>query len=259
MNTRRLQRIFRPDGRTLIVAMDHAAIFGPGKGLERPGETIRQVAAGGADAIMTSFGIAKQFARALAPVGLILRADGAPTKLGPDVAAPVWFGVEAALRLGADGLCISAFPGSPIERETLENLANVAREAQAWGLALQAEMVPGGMGSGPEMRTVETVALAARLGAELGADWVKVPYVPGFEGVTSRCFKPVVILGGSKRDSVVEVFSEVKSALTEGAAGITMGRNIFESDDPERMTAALSAIVHDDASVDEAMAIWGGT
>lgn len=257
MKARRLGRIFRPDGRALIVAMDHAAIFGPGKGLERPGETIGRVVAGGADAIMTSFGIAKQFARELAPVGLILRADGAPTKLGPDVAGPVWFGVEAALRLGADALCISAFPGHHTERESLENLAEVAREADAWGLGLQAEMVPGGMASGPEMRTVESVALAARVGAELGADWVKVPYVPGFDAVTAGCFKPVVILGGSKRDSVAELFSEVRAALTEGAAGITMGRNIFEAEDPERMTAALSALVHEGAPVEEALAIWG--
>jgi class I fructose-bisphosphate aldolase/fructose-bisphosphate aldolase/2-amino-3,7-dideoxy-D-threo-hept-6-ulosonate synthase len=257
MNARRLGHIFRQDGRALIVAMDHAAITGPGRGLERPGETISKVVAGGADAVMTSFGIAKQFARELAPVGLILRADGAPTKLGPDLAGPVWFGVEAALRLGADALCISAFPGCDLERETLENLATVGREAHAWGLALQAEMVPGGMGSGPEMRTVENVALAARLGAELGADWVKVPYVPGFHQVTARCFKPVVILGGARRETVAEVLSEVRAALTEGAAGITMGRNVFESDDPQAMTAALAAIIHDDASVEEALAIWG--
>jgi DhnA family fructose-bisphosphate aldolase class Ia len=258
MKTRRLGRIFRPDGRTLIVAMDHGAILGPSKGLERPGETITKVVAGGADAVMTSFGIAGSFARELAPIGLILRADGAPTKLGPDVAAPIWFGVEAALRLGADAICVSAFPGYHIETETLDSLATIAREAQAWGLPLQAEMVPGGMASGPEMRTVENVALAARLGAELGADWVKVPYVAGFEQVTSSCFKPVVILGGSKRGSVREILVEVRDALDAGAAGITMGRNIFESEDPEAMTAALAAIIHDDVSVEDAMAIWNG-
>ena len=113
---------------------------------------------------MTSFGIASHFARALSPVGLILRADGAPTILGPDVAAPIWFDVEEALRLGADALCVSAFPGHHTEMATLDNLASVAREAQAWGLAFQAEMVPGGMGGGPETRTVENVALAARVG-----------------------------------------------------------------------------------------------
>jgi DhnA family fructose-bisphosphate aldolase class Ia len=91
----------------------------------------------------------------------------------------------------------------------------------------------------------------------LGADWVKVPYVAGFEQVTGSCFKPVVILGGSKRGSVREILAEVRAALDAGAAGITMGRNIFESEDPEAMTAALAAIIHDDASVEKALAIWG--
>lgn len=256
METRRLNRIFRPDGRTLIVAMEHAAIFGPGKGTVRPGETINQVVAGGADAIMASFGIVKHFVTELAPVGLILRADGAPTILGPDEPAPVWFGVEEALRLGADALCISAFPGHHTEQQSLDNLATIAREAHKWGLALQAEMVPGGMTADPKERTLDAVKLAARLGCELGADWVKVPYVEGFQEVTASCYKPVVILGGSRRGSIQEVFEEVKAAMNAGACGITMGRNIFESDDPRAMTAALAAIIHQGASVEEALAIW---
>jgi len=255
MKVRRLGHIFRPDGRALIVATEHAAIFGPMQGLERPGDTIEKIIAGGVDAVMTSFGIAHHFARTLSPVGLILRADGAPTKLGPDAAAPIWFDVEEALRLGADALCVSAFPGHHTETATLDSLASVAREAQAWGLAVQAEMVPGGMGGGPEARTVENVALAARVGAELGADWVKVPYVESFEQVTGSCFKPVVIMGGSRRSSEAEILAEVKAAMEGGAAGATIGRNIFGSKDPEAMTAALSAIIHQDASVDEALAI----
>jgi DhnA family fructose-bisphosphate aldolase class Ia len=256
MQTRRLNRIFRPDGRTLIVAMEHAAIFGPGKGTERPGETINKVVAGGADAIMASFGIVRHFVSELAPVGLILRSDGAPTILGPEEPAPVWFGVEEALRLGADALCISAFPGHHTEQQSLNNLATISRQAHQWGLALQAEMVPGGMGADPRTRTLQAVKLAARLGCELGADWVKVPYVEGFQQVTASCYKPVVILGGTKRGSILEVFQEVKSALDAGAAGITMGRNIFESDDPRTITAALAAMIHRDAPVEEAMEIW---
>jgi fructose-bisphosphate aldolase, class I len=257
MDTRRLNHIFDTDGRALIVAMEHAAIFGPGKGTENPAETIRQVVAGGANAVMASFGIIRQFVKELAPVGVILRSDGAPTILGPDVPAPVWFGVEEALRLDADGICISAFPGHHSEQQSLDNLARIAREAHKWGLALQGEMVPGGMTAGPDARTVESVALAARLGCELGADWVKVPYVDGFARVIRGCYKPVVILGGSKRGSTLEVFTEVRAALDAGAAGVTMGRNIWESDDPQAMTAALAALIHEDASVDAAMAIWG--
>jgi DhnA family fructose-bisphosphate aldolase class Ia len=204
---------------------------------------------------MTSFGIAKAFARQLAPVGLILRSDGAPTKLGEDLPAPIWFGVESALRLGADALCVSAFPGCHLEAQSLDNLATIAREAHAWGLALQAEMVPGGMGGPPEIRSLENIALSARLGAELGADWVKVPYAPGFRHVTETCFKPVVILGGSKRGTVEEILIEVKAAMDAGAAGITMGRNIWQSDNPEAMTRALAAIIHHDDSVHDALVV----
>ena len=99
MITRRMNRIIKADGRTLIVAMEHAGIFGPGKGLEKPGETIARVITGGVDAIMTSYGIACHFTRELSPVGLILRSDGASTILGQDVPAPIWFGVEEALRV----------------------------------------------------------------------------------------------------------------------------------------------------------------
>ena len=256
METRRLSRIFRANRRTLIVAMEHAAIFGPGPGTENPGETIQQVVAGGADAIMASFGIIKQFVTELAPVGVILRSDGAPTILGPEVPAPVWFGVEEALRLGAEALCISAYPGHPNEVESLNNLAAIAREAHKWGLGLQAEMVPGGMAASPDTRTIETVALAARLGCELGGDWVKVPYIDGFERVVRSCYRPVVILGGTKRGNPREVFVEVRAALDAGAAGITMGRNIWESDNPQAMTAALAALIHSDASVDKALSLW---
>jgi class I fructose-bisphosphate aldolase len=141
--------------------------------------------------------------------------------------------------------------------ETFNNLAEVAREARDWGLPLQAEMVPGGMGSGPEHRTVESVALAARVGIELGGDWVKLPYVEAFEWVTAVCFKPVVIMGGSKRGTEVDFLKEIRAAMDAGAAGGTIGRNIFECDDPEAMTAAIVAIIHHDATVDEAVAILG--
>jgi len=238
--------------------MEHTGIFGPGKGLERPGETIKKVVAGNADAVMTTFGIASHFVSELAPVGLILRSDGAATKLGEDVSAPVWFGVEEAIRIGADALCLSAYPGDHKEMDTLNNIAEVARQARYWGLAVQAEMVPGGMGSGPEMRTVENIAHAARLGLELGADWVKVPYVEGFKKVVEVCFKPVVIMGGKKRSNDLDILTEMKAAMDAGAAGGTIGRNIFESDDPEAMTAALVAIVHDGVSVDQAVKIAKG-
>lgn len=256
--TRRMNRIFRPDGRALIVAMDHGLLDGPCPGLEDPAATIARVVEGGADAILTSYGVARRFARELAPVGLILRVDGGATSLGQnDGPGALFYGVEEALRLGADAIAVSAFPGSPKEAATLESLALMAGEAHAWGLAVMAEMVPGGFDSPASFRTPETIALSARVGAELGADFIKTPYVAGFEAVTRGCYTPVVILGGAKRGSEREMLADIKAAVEAGGAGVAIGRNIFQAPDPAAMTAAVAALLHQNAPVEQALALIG--
>lgn len=255
--TRRMNRIFRADGKALIVALDHGLLDGPCPGLKNPAKTIAQIVAGGADAILTSYGIARRFSKELAPLGLILRGDGAATNLGKKSDGPsssLFFSVEEALRLGADALVVTALPGSPKEEATLENLATMTRKAHSWGLPVLGEMVPGGFNSGPEYRTRENLAISARIGVELGADFIKTPYAAGFEEVTSTCFQPVVILGGSKRGSERDMLVDIKAAVDAGGAGVAIGRNIFQADDPVAMTAAVAAILHNDASVEEAMA-----
>src|SRR5690606_5712118 len=121
-NIRRINRLFKPDGKVLIMAMEHSIIFAPTKGPIKPGETIVKAILGGVDGIMPSSGMARHFAKDISPVGLIRRADGVATILGPDIEAPVWFGVDEALRLGADALCISAYPGDEKEMRTHNNL-----------------------------------------------------------------------------------------------------------------------------------------
>lgn len=256
---RRMNRVFRPDqdgnpGRVLIAAMDHGLFDGPCKGLEDPGTTIAKVIEGGADAVLTSYGTARRFARELAHIGLIMRADGGGTSLGTGTGpGAIYYGVEEALRLGADAVAISAFPGSPQEDASLEHLALMVGEAHAWGLPVMAEMVPGGFDSAPEFRTLHNIALSVRVAAELGADFVKTPYVAGFETVTSSCYVPVVVLGGAKRGNERDMLTDVKAAAEAGGSGVAIGRNIFQSDDPAAMAAAVAAILHDDASVDAAM------
>jgi DhnA family fructose-bisphosphate aldolase class Ia len=253
-----MNRIFRPDGRALIVALDHGLLDGPCPGLEKPAETIAKIVAGGADAILTSYGIAQRFAKELAPLGLILRGDGAATNLGKQSDGPsssLFFKVEEALRLGADALAVTALPGSAKEEPTLENLATMVGAAHRWGVPVLGEMVPGGFDSGPEYRTQENIAMSARIGVELGADFIKTPYAPGFEAVTDTCFRPVVILGGSKRGSERDMLVDIKAAIDAGGAGVAIGRNIFQADDPVAMTAAVAAILHQGVSVDEAMTI----
>jgi len=247
MTTRRLHKIFQPDGRALIVAFDHGLIDGPAQGMEQPGQTLQKIVAGGADAILTSYGTATRFAKEIAPLGLILRLDGGGTKLGAmDGQGAQFYTVADALRLGADAVAVSAFPGSAKEEATLETLARVIGEAHSWGLPVMAEMVPGGFDSGPEYRTAESIAVAARVAAELGADWVKIPYAAGFEQVTAGCYVPAVILGGAKKGSEQTMLDTISAALQAGAQGVAIGRNIFQADDPAAMTAAVAALLHPD-------------
>lgn len=256
MVIRRLNRIFQPDGRALIVACDHGMISGPDKGIEDMEDTLTRVIAGGVDAVMASYGTARRFAKKLAGVGLVLRIDGAGSVLGSmDGPGAQFYTVEDALRLGADALCVTAFPGSPVEEPTLEVLARVIRQAHAWGLPVMAEMVPGGFDSGPEFRTLESISVSARVAAELGADWVKIPYVEQFEAVVAGCYVPVVVLGGPQKGNPRDTLAMVKAGMLAGGVGATIGRNIWKSNNPAKMAAAIAAIIHQNATVDAAMAM----
>ena len=120
------------------------------------------------------------------------------------------------------------------------------------------EMVPGGFDSPDHMRTAESIAIAARIGAELGSDWVKIPHADGFEKVTSTCYVPAVILGGAKKGSERVMLEKIHDALKVGAKGVAIGRNIFQADNPLAMTRAVAALIHENKSIDEAMEIING-
>ena len=256
MASRSLDSIFGPDGRAVIIALDHGLIDGPCGGFERPGETISAIVAGGPDAILTSYGVAEHFAAELEGVGLVLRSDGSVSNLGTPGTGSVgrFFGAEEALRVGADALAVTAFPGSAAEAETLRNLALTIGEAHRRDLPVMAEMVPGGFDAPPELRGSAEVAFAARLGAELGADFIKAPYCEDFARVTASTFVPVVILGGSK-GAEAATLATIRDALDAGAAGVAMGRNVFQSANPAAMTRAVAAVVHAGATVEDALAI----
>jgi class I fructose-bisphosphate aldolase len=253
MTTRRLSRIFRPDGRTLIVAIDHGMTEGPVKGLESPAEALAAIVAGGADAVLAGYGTAVRFARELAPLGLILRIDGGGTSIGKMTPAGAFYTVADALQLGADAVAVSAFPGTPREEMSLRSLAAVVTEAHRWGMPVLGEMQPGGFDAGPEYHTAEKVAIAARVAAELGADWVKMPYADGYSHVVQTCYVPVVMLGGVKAGDEHDLLETIHTAIAAGAAGVAIGRNIFQAKNPAAMTRAVAAIVHSGASVEEAL------
>jgi DhnA family fructose-bisphosphate aldolase class Ia len=253
----RLNHIFRDDGRVLIVAMDHASLYGAMPGLENPGEVIRRIRQGGADAILTTYGVSKQFAEEIGGMGLILRADGGISLLAKEPEPlSLLYGAEDALRLGADAIGCMGMPGSKFEGKTLAYLADLVAECSEWNLPVMAEMLPGGFQDPDKLWTAENLAHACRIGAEMGVDFIKTAYsgdVDSFRRVVEQVYVPLVVLGGRRSDDPRELLTSVHGAIQAGTAGVAIGRNIYQYPAPEKITAAVAAIIHDNASVDAAL------
>ena len=216
----RMRRVFASDGRALIVAMDHAGYMGPVGGLIEPLATVRAVVAGGADAVMTTLGTAKRIADALDGRGLILSVD----LNAPDPVAVV----EQAIELGADHLKTLAYWGGD-DPNGMRNLARYAVLCDRWGLPFQAEMIPFAFAA-VDKHTPENIAIAARVAAESGADYVKTMYTgdaDSFRKVVEGASVPVIILGGARSDSGAPITRQVGDAIRAGGAGIAFGRNIW--------------------------------
>ncbi|MFP3854103.1 MAG: class I fructose-bisphosphate aldolase [Anaerolineales bacterium] len=249
-NTRRMNRIFKPDGRTLIVAMDHVGFMNkPMDALMDAGPTIAECVSGGADAIMTTLATAETCAKDVGDAGLILTI--------PSAAQPATDkAVETALRLGADAVKVLVYPFQANPEPTILAQIRLSHDCYEWGMPLLSEPIPGGWTAGDDMRTPEAIAAGARVAAEAGADFVKtLPTADpaDFQMVADNCPVPVVVLGGAKADDDRSLLQSVKDAVDNGAAGVAMGRNVFSHEKPGAVVAALAAIIHDDASVDEAM------
>jgi fructose-bisphosphate aldolase/2-amino-3,7-dideoxy-D-threo-hept-6-ulosonate synthase len=254
---RRLKRIFRDDQRTVIVPMDHGVTVGPIKGLVNMQAIIDKLLKGGVDAVVVHRGVAKNVDTGQA--GLIVHLS-ASTKLGPDPNYKVQVcSVDEAVRIGADAVSVHINVGAEHEDKMLVKLGGVADDCDRYGMPLLAMMYP----RGPKIQNqhaVDMVAHAARLGAELGADIVKTNYtgsIETFKEVVRGCHVPVIIAGGPKVETVREVLQMVHDSIKAGGAGLSIGRNVFQHENPTLMVKALSAIVHQGASVDKSLKILG--
>ncbi|MFE3205201.1 class I fructose-bisphosphate aldolase [Embleya sp. NPDC055664] len=243
---RRMRRMFGADGRAVFVAIDHAAYMGEGPPL---GEPMAQIAAGGPDAVLATWHLARAYADTFADAGLVLRIDGGASELGefaPGDVTDIMHLPEQALKLGADCVVVLAFPGAPDEHLSLQRLARLTSECEQLGLPVMAEMIPGGWGKAVPW-TTENVARAARIGAELGADIVKT-VCPGrpeeFAAVVEACPVPVVALGGPKSDSEDEVVALAGGVVAAGGAGVAFGRNVWGSAKPQLLVERLRDAVH---------------
>jgi predicted phospho-2-dehydro-3-deoxyheptonate aldolase len=250
---RRLQRIFRDDGRTVIIPMDHGVTLGPVAGLENMQETVDRLARGGVDAIVVHKGIATNIdTRRL---GLIIHVNGS-TELSPDPNRKLQVcTVDEAVKLGADGVSIHVNVGAVTEPEMLLDLGSTSAACEDYSIPLLAMMYP----RGPKITNSNDVAVVkhvARLGAELGADIVKTNYtgsVDSFQNVVKGCPVPVVIAGGPKANTEADVLEMVHGSVQARGVGVSLGRNVFQHKDPEAMSRAVVAIVHKGASVEEAL------
>lgn len=253
----RLERIMNRDtGRTVIIPMDHGVTVGPIPGLIDMKTTVNQVASGGANAIVIHKGLVEGGHRRRGrDVGLVIHLSGS-TALSPfPNAKTLVCTVEEAIKLGADAVSIHINIGNGSEKEMLADLGRVAREAGEWGMPLLAMMYPRGERIKDEYDS-QVIKHVARLGAELGADIIKVSYtgsVESFREVVTGCPVPVVIAGGPKMSSDREILEMVKGAIEAGGAGVSIGRNVFQHREPSRMVGAISLLVHENAGVQEAL------
>jgi fructose-bisphosphate aldolase / 2-amino-3,7-dideoxy-D-threo-hept-6-ulosonate synthase len=257
--TRRLRRIFRKDGKTVIVPMDHGVSVGPIQGLNDMTDTIDKLVKGGTDAILVHAGIAKTVDNS--DTGLVVHLSGA-TRLTGD---PNWktqlTSVQEAVRLGADAVSVHINVGSQHEQEMLQNFSQIADKCETFGIPTLVMMYPRGPSVSNE-HSFDVVSHAARLGYEIGADIVKTNYtgdVDSFRRVVKSVKVPIVVAGGPRASRDSEALSMIAESMAAGAAGVSIGRNIFQHENPTIMTKAIVSIVHGNKSSLEAESLLSGS
>ena len=254
---RRMNNIFKKDGRSFVLAMDHSAqMYSPD--LKDPGHIIRECVAGGVDAFLTTYGIIKNFQSDLGNAGIIMRADGGASMIRkPQSPLDLLFSAEDAVRVGADAMLCMGLPGSQANEHSLKYLAKLAADCERYGLPVCAEALPYGFErpEGIDTRSIDNMAFACRQAADLGADFIKSEFVGGeeFKTVTENCYAPILVLGGSKAKSEEDMFANIRAAIDNGAKGVIMGRNIVRHENVAQVCSAIAAIIHDDASVEDAL------
>jgi putative autoinducer-2 (AI-2) aldolase len=236
----RLARVFRPaTGRTVMLAIDHGYFQGPTTGLERVDLSIVPLLPY-ADALMATRGIVRSTIPPAASPPVVLRASGGPSILGELSDEQIAVSMEDAARVNAAAVAVQVFIGGAHETQSVHNMTRLVDQGQRYGIPVLAVTAVG-----RELaRDARYLRLATRICAELGAHVVKTYYcAEDFDTVTAGCPVPVVMAGGKKL-AEQEALAMAHRAITEGAAGVDMGRNIFQSEHPAAMIQAVSAIVH---------------
>jgi putative autoinducer-2 (AI-2) aldolase len=248
----RLARIFNPQsGRTVMLAIDHGYFLGPTSGLERVDVNIVPLVPY-ADALMLTRGILRANIPAAFTGGVVMRASGGPSirkELSNELLA---VDIEDAIRMNVCAMAVQVYVGGEFETQTVHNMTRMVDMGNRYGIPTL-----GVTAVGKDMvRDAQYFRLATRICAELGAQFVKTYYVDqGFETVTASCPVPIVMAGGKKLPEL-EALTMAYRAINEGAAGVDMGRNIFQSDAPAAMIRAVRAVVHENMKPEQAYELF---
>ena len=248
----RISRIINPlDNRALMLAVDHGYFLGPTEKLENPQKTIRPIMRY-CDSLMLTRGVQRTSVDAAYPIPIVLRVSGGSSIIGEDLSnEQITTSVKEAIRLNASALAMSIFVGSKYEHQTIVNLGRLVNEAEEYGIPVLA-VTAVGKDMGKDARYL---SLACRIAAEQGAHIVKTYYCEDFEKVVESCPVPIIIAGG-KKISEKDALELTYNAIKDGAVGVDMGRNIWQSDNPVPMIKAVRSIVHGTNSVEQAYTLF---
>lgn len=245
----RLSQLIKSDGRCFFLAMDHGYFLGPTKQLEKPGKMIEPIMPY-VDALFITRGVLRATIDAANSKPIVLRVSGGTSIVGSDLANEgVTTSVREAIRLNASAVGLSVFVGSDYEHQTLMNLSNLVNECQEYGIPVMAVTA---VGKELEKRDARYLSLCCRIAAELGANVVKTYWCEAFEKVTETCPVPVVIAGGPKCETQLEVLEFVYDGLQRGAIGVNLGRNVWQDAHPVAAARALQALIHEGVNPQQA-------
>jgi predicted phospho-2-dehydro-3-deoxyheptonate aldolase len=251
----RLKRLYKHSNRLLLVAMDHGVTLGPIPGIVNINQAIKDVFDGHADAVIVHKGILRDIEKILGPSsGEIIVHLSASTDLSPHSnRKDLVSSVEHAIRLGATGISVHVNLGSEFEPQMLTHLGMVAEECEQWGMPLLAMMYVRDGNKENEFHP-KKIKHAARVAEELGADIVKLNYTGSpetFHEVTSAINIPIVIAGGPKIDSKYDLLAMIADAVEAGAHGVSIGRNVFQDENPTLLTSQIRKILDNNIRKDE--------
>lgn len=249
----RLSRIFNPkSGRTVMLAIDHGYFQGPTTGLERVDLNIVPIMPF-ADALMMTRGILRTIVPPTITKPIVMRCSGGPSILKELSNEHLAVDIEDAIRMNVAAITLQVFIGGEYESRSVRNMTKLVDMGMKYGIPTMAVTAVGK----DMVRDAKYFGLACRICAELGAQIVKSYYVPeGFENIISSCPVPIVMAGGKKLPEI-DALTMAYNAIQQGASGVDMGRNIFQSDAPEAMMKAVSKVVHENMKPQDALDLYG--